>query len=106
MELSEILKDKLNERYTYVLSTINLECERSRIIRKFDLEYSKIVKDVYGAPFGNNWKIRSVINDSSKMRKYQRELILNKENRKKIHKQLKLLKQEIKTLNTANSKIS
>lgn len=105
MKLSELIKDKLNDHYCNLMGLQILVVKRMTIIRKFDTEYSKIVKSVYEDSFGSNWKVRSIINESSKMKKYQKELNDNKEYRKNIHKKLSTLKKEIKILNDANSKL-
>lgn len=106
MTLSEIIKDKLNERYTNLLSWNNLELQRSRIIRKFDAEYEKIIKAEKLKPYYTKYSIIVSISKSTKMQKYRKEISENNVNRKVVIKNLISLKREIKILNVANSKLT
>lgn len=106
MTLSEILKDKQNERYINLINWNNLELERSRIIRKFDAEYEKILKAEKLKLYYTKYSIIVSISKSTKMQKYKKEMAVNNWNRKAIIKNLTQLKREIKTLNVANSKLT
>ncbi len=106
MTLLEILKDKLNERYINLINWNNLELERSRIIRKFDAEYEKILKAEKLKLYPTKYSIIVSISKSTKMQKYKKEMSVNNQNRKAVIKNLTHLKREIKTLNVANSKLT
>jgi hypothetical protein len=106
MTLLEILKDKLNERYINLINWNNFELERSRIIRKFDAEYEKILKAEKLKPYYTKYSIIVSIRNSTKMQKYKKEMAVNNWNRKAVIKNLTQLKREIKTLNVANSKLT
>jgi hypothetical protein len=101
MNLSEILKEKQNKRWGYLQRMRNLESERENIVRKFNKEYInllKIVKTQYG--------LRCATNESSKMKKYQKELNENKVFRRECTRKLISLKRALKTLNDVNSKLT
>lgn len=106
MTLLEILKDKQNERYINLINWNNFELERSRIIRKFDAEYERILKAEKLKPYYTKYSIIMSIAKSTKMQKYKKEMSVNNLNRKVVIKNLTLLKREIKTLNIANSKLT
>ena len=106
MNLSEILKEKQNERWGYLQRMRNLEGERENIIRKFNTEHLKIVKYVFAEPMPNKYKVRRMVKESSKMAKYQKELNENKVFRRECTKKLISLKREVQTLNIVNSKIT
>jgi hypothetical protein len=106
MTLLEILKDKLNERYINLINWNNLELERSRIIRKFDAEYDRIIKAEKLKSYYTKYSIVASIRNSTKMQKYKKEMSVNNQNRKAVIKNLTQLKREIKTLNVANSKLT
>jgi hypothetical protein len=102
--ISELLKEKLSDRRNYINRLILLDRERENIIYKFDSEYKKILKSIT-SPEGkyNRWNLRTKINESTKMRKYQREMLENKSSRKDIHKSLRSLKINLQMLSISNS---
>jgi hypothetical protein len=103
--ISELLKDKLDNRNSKINQLILLDNELKNIIHKFDTEFKKILKSIT-SPEGkwNRWSLRSKINESTKMQKYQKEITDNKNLRKEIHKSLRILKVNIQMLNISNSK--
>jgi hypothetical protein len=102
--VSELITEKIHEKRSYQRRLIELNSEREMIINRFNKEYKALSKSIYEKPFGNNWKLRSEIKSSTKMKKYQRDLIKNKTERKDLHSKISVLKIAIRTLNIANTK--
>jgi hypothetical protein len=80
MTISEILKDKQNERYINLMNWNNLELERSRIIRKLDAEYDRIIKAEKLKLYSTKYSIVASIRNSTKMQKYKKEMANHRQN--------------------------
>lgn len=106
MTLSEILKEKLEERFKYVTYLNHLNEERKKIVLKFDKEYLVLYNRVQNTVGYSFYAIRRAVNESSKINKYRKEISDNTEKRKETIKKIKTLKTEIKVLNDTNSKLN
>ncbi len=106
MLLSEILKEKIEEKSNYVTYLNHLNQEREKIALKFDKEYLALSKQVQNTPGHTSYAIRLAVRESTKMIKYRKEISENSEKRKEVFKKIKTLKTEIKILNETNSKLN
>ena len=106
MLLSEILKEKIEEKSNYVTYLNHLNQEREKIALKFDKEYLVLSKQVQNTPGHTSYAIRLAVRESTKMIKYRKEISENSEKRKEVFKKIKTLKTEIKILNETNSKLN
>jgi len=106
MTLTEILKEKIEEKSKHVTYLNHLNQERKKIALKFDKEYLALSKQVQNASGHTSYAIRRAVRESTKMIKYRKEISDNSEKRKEVFKKIKTLKTEIKVLNDTNSKLS